>query len=170
MSALRDKFEMYAQQLGYRDFENSNDDADSYRNPHTQGVWNFWRAALQAQQGEAKDAWQADAGALKIACTINKKLGDVLAGQAYLLPDDLKALQRFHECATDFDSGGHDVPKDAMARLREIGVMQSIGFGRHQTTAFGDYVLERAGKEPVKLPLQTLAERNADAAVAAKGN
>ena len=105
-----------------------------------------------------------DAGALEIACTINKKLGEYIAGRSYLLPEDLAALKRFHECATDFDSGGHDVSKDAMARLREIGVMQSLGFGRHQTTAFGDYVLARADGEPVKLPLKTLRERQAECA------
>ncbi len=119
-------------------------------------------AAPSGVQGKASDA--EDAGPLAIACMINKKLGDYIAGRTYLLPDDLVALKRFHECATDFDSGGHDVSKAAMARLREIGVMQSIGFGRHQTTAFGDYVLERGEGEPAKLPLKTLAERNADAA------
>jgi hypothetical protein len=51
MADLRNQFEIYAQQLGYRDFENSQDDADSYRNPHTHGAWNFWRAALQAKDG-----------------------------------------------------------------------------------------------------------------------
>jgi len=109
---------------------------------------------------------KTDAGALEIACAVNRKLGDALLGRSYLLPDDLAALRRFEECASDFDSGGHDVPKPAMARLREIGVVQSIGFGRHQTTAFGDYVLERIAGEPAILPLMTLVERNAAMAAA----
>lgn len=105
-----------------------------------------------------------DTGALAIACTINQKLGEYIAGRTYLLPDDLSALKRFYECATDFDSGGHDVSKDAMARLCEIGVIRSKGFGRHETTSFGDYVLERSEGEPLRLPLKTLVERNAEAA------
>ncbi|MEX5385587.1 hypothetical protein WCE10_21370, partial [Cronobacter muytjensii] len=125
-------------------------------------------AAPAAAQEGAGEVDAKDAGALEIACAVNKKLGDALLGRSYLLPDDLAALKRFEECASDFDSGGHDVPKPAMARLREIGVVQSIGFGRHQTTAFGDYVLERTAGEPVNLPLMTLAERNAAAAIVAQ--
>jgi hypothetical protein len=59
----------------------------------------------------------------------------------FLLPDDMAALKRFYECCCDFEAGGHDVPKDAMKRLTELGAVRSIGFGRHQTTAFGDYLL-----------------------------
>lgn len=91
------------------------------------------------------------------------------ADDGWLLPDDLAALQRFHECATDFDSGGHDVPKAQVARLVEIGVLRSIGFGRHMVTSFGDYVLGQASASHAEFrkPLKTLAEYNADAALAA---
>jgi hypothetical protein len=127
------------------------------------------RAVAEAIKQERARS-EVDAGALGIACTINKKLGDVLAGRAYLLPDDLAALKRFHECASDFDSGGHDVSRQAMSRLTEIGVCRHLGFGNHQTTSFGDYILERDVGEAVKLPLKTLLERNSDAAIAVKGN
>lgn len=94
---------------------------------------------------------------------------ETLADEQILLPADLAALKRFHECAMDFDSGGHDVPRPAMSRLTEIGVCRHVGFGNHQTTAFGDFVLARSEGESINLPLKTLQERNADAAIAAKG-
>lgn len=84
----------------------------------------------------------------------------------FLLPSDLAALQRFHECAMDFDSGGHDVSKEAMARLREIGVVENKGFGRHQVTSFGDYVLGRAAGADFKFPLKTYAEYNEESRLA----
>ena len=76
----------------------------------------------------------------------------------FLLPDDLAALKRFAECCEDTDSGGHDVAKDRMARLREIGVVESKGFGRHQITTFGGYVLDLANEEAPVLPLKTYAD------------
>lgn len=76
----------------------------------------------------------------------------------FLLPEDLDALKRFAECCEDTDSGGHDVPKDRMSRLREIGVVESKGFGRHQVTTFGGYVLDLANDESPVLPLRTYAD------------
>lgn len=76
----------------------------------------------------------------------------------FLLPDDLTALKRFAECCEDADSGGHDVTKARMARLREIGVIESKGFGRYQITTFGGYVLDLANDEPPVLPLKTYAD------------
>lgn len=86
---------------------------------------------------------------------------------ALLLRNDLSALWRFWECCEDSDSGGHDVPKERMARLREIGVVQSKGFGRDQITSFGDYVLGRAAGEDRRFPLKTAAEYNAESAARA---
>lgn len=76
----------------------------------------------------------------------------------FLLPDDLAALKRFAECCEDSDSGGHDVAKERMACLREIGVIESKGFGRHQITAFGGYVLDLENDESPVLPLKTFAD------------
>jgi hypothetical protein len=76
----------------------------------------------------------------------------------FLLPDDLAALKRFAACCEDTDSGGHDVPKDRMARLREIGVIESKGFGRYQITTFGGYVLDLENDESPVLPLKTYAD------------
>ncbi len=90
-----------------------------------------------------------------------KSAAPVAQGEAltdWLLPDDLAALERFHECCMDFDSGGHDVSKPKMSRLVEIGVVRSSGFGRHMVTTFGDYVLRRDEVVSRDLPLKTYAE------------
>lgn len=65
-----------------------------------------------------------------------------------LSADDMKALSRFAECAEDMDAGGHDVPKEAMKRLERAGAVRSLGFGRHETTAFGDAMLAAAPEAP----------------------
>lgn len=77
---------------------------------------------------------------------------------ALLLSDDLAALKRFAECCEDACSGGHDVAKDRMARLSEIGAVESKGFGRYQVTAFGGYVLALENDEAPVLPLKTYAD------------
>ncbi|ACO74665.1 hypothetical protein LHK_01680 [Laribacter hongkongensis HLHK9] len=64
--------------------------------------------------------------------------------RSLLSPEDIKALRRFAECCEDSDSGGHDVSKEAMKRLELAGAVRSLGFRRHETTKFGDYVLEDA--------------------------
>jgi hypothetical protein len=51
--AKRDKydhanFQRYSVQMGYHDFELSQDSDDDYRNPNTQLRWNFWRASRDA--------------------------------------------------------------------------------------------------------------------------
>jgi hypothetical protein len=76
----------------------------------------------------------------------------------YLQPRDMAALQRFFECCDDPDSGGHDVPKEAMARLREIGVVAYKPFGQHEITSFGDFVLGHTNGADFKFPLKTYAE------------
>ncbi len=53
------------------------------------------------------------------------------------------ALRRFAECCEDSDAGGHDVRKEMVKSLCELGALRSIGFGRHETTKYGDWLLER---------------------------
>lgn len=81
----------------------------------------------------------------------------------FLAPDDMAALKRFCECCEDSGADGHDVPKEAMRRLAEIGVVRSMGFGRHTVTSFGDYVMGTHLDLGFGLPLKTLAEYNEDA-------
>ncbi|GKS85833.1 hypothetical protein AVMA1855_16795 [Acidovorax sp. SUPP1855] len=76
----------------------------------------------------------------------------------WLNPDDLAALERFSECSEDSEADGHDVPKERMKRLAELGAVQARGFGRHETTAFGRLVL---GCQFARRPLETTDECNA---------
>lgn len=61
-----------------------------------------------------------------------------------LSADDMRWLRRFQDICEDSGADGHDVPKAAMRQLEKIGVVRSCGFGRHETTAFGDYIIEAA--------------------------
>ena len=61
---------------------------------------------------------------------------------------DMKHLRRFAECAEDWDTDEHDVSKEAMKRLERAGAVRSLGFGRHETTAFGDAMLAAAPEAP----------------------
>ena len=63
---------------------------------------------------------------------------------------ELKALGRFRDCCEDSAAGGHDVPKEMMQRLAAVGVVRTLGFGRHETTEFGDWLL--AQPPEVKVP------------------
>lgn len=64
-----------------------------------------------------------------------------------LSDDDIRHLRRFQEICEDSDADGHDLPKEAVRRLERAGAMRSCGFGRHETTLFGDAILEAlAGK------------------------
>ncbi|WP_289241989.1 hypothetical protein [Delftia sp.] len=91
------------------------------------------------------------------------------AVDAWLQPDDMAALQRFHETAEDDES--YDIGKEAVARLCAFGCLQSHSFGRYSTTDFGDYLLDTwAGART--LPFTTAAERATERAAqaAAKGS
>ena len=70
-----------------------------------------------------------------------------------ITPIQLKALGRFRECCEDSASGGHDVPKEMMQRLAAVGVVRTLGFGRHETTEFGDWLLA----QPPEAKVPTLA-------------
>ncbi|OEZ80977.1 hypothetical protein JAB6_40120 [Janthinobacterium sp. HH104] len=70
-----------------------------------------------------------------------------------ITPIQLKALSRFRECCEDSASGGHDVPKEMMQRLAAVGVVRTLGFGRHETTEFGDWLLA----QPPEAKVSTLA-------------
>lgn len=58
-----------------------------------------------------------------------------------LTDEDMRHLRRFAEICEDSDAGGHDLPKDAVKRLEKVGALRNCGFGRHETTAFGDALL-----------------------------
>ncbi|MEI1205949.1 hypothetical protein VUS15_00005, partial [Pseudomonas aeruginosa] len=56
-----------------------------------------------------------------------------------LTEGELEDLREFH-LAVCCDAG-HRVEKDGMRRLAEIGAVESVGFGKHRLTEFGQYLL-----------------------------
>lgn len=56
-----------------------------------------------------------------------------------ILADEMKALRRFHECATDDE--GYDVSKGMMKRLSEIGLVRRVTSNIYEHTDFGLAVL-----------------------------
>lgn len=162
---------------------------DEYVNTHLESCWNGWqaRAAVAQRAGSGAKIYQAkgpdaplweDVSAeiftkaqannydTRIVYTAPPPQPDSGRDAALILPDDLKALKRFLECCEDSDSGGHDISRDRMSRLSEIGVCRHLGFGNHQITAFGDYVLGLDVGEIRMFPLKTFAEYNSDAKAA----
>jgi hypothetical protein len=73
--------------------------------------------------------------------------GLVEAPRNLLSDDDIRHLRRFQEICEDSDADGHDLPKEAVRRLERAGTLRACGFGRHETTLFGDAILAAlAGK------------------------
>lgn len=121
------------------------------------GIWEYSEAIKQ-------DDVAGDAGASSIE---DRMEAQAKPFAAYLTEDDFHDLHRFMECCEDSESGGHDVSKDRMRRLAELGVVRSCGFGRHEATAFGCYVHDGVWLQSPELPLRTIAERIECAAIAA---
>lgn len=65
--------------------------------------------------------------------------GEPVALPFAILPDEMKALHRFHECVTDGE--GYDVPKVMMKRLAEIGLVRRVTANIYEHTNFGLSVL-----------------------------
>lgn len=90
-----------------------------------------------------------------------------------ITPIELKALGRFRDCCEDSAAGGHDVPKEMMQRLAAVGVVRTLGFGRHETTEFGDWLLAQPPElkvPPMAVPHSwTLVPAEPDDAMQAAG-
>jgi hypothetical protein len=81
----------------------------------------------------------------------------------FLQEDDQHALYRFIETAEDGE--GYDIGKDRIKRLAELGVVSNHGFGRYSVTMFGHWCHEKHWHQNPSLPLKTIGERNAQAAI-----
>ena len=67
---------------------------------------------------------------------------DAVVGLPFAIMDnELKALRRFDECVRDPDAGGHDVRKEMMKRLAEIGLVRRVTANIYEHTNFGLSVL-----------------------------
>lgn len=58
-----------------------------------------------------------------------------------LKPRLLNPLRRFNECCEDSEADGHDVDKEDMHSLAEMGAVRPAPGGRHYLTDFGHYLL-----------------------------
>jgi hypothetical protein len=58
-----------------------------------------------------------------------------------LKPRLLNQLRRFNECCEDSEADGHDVDKEDMHSLAEMGAVRPAPGGRHYMTDFGHYLL-----------------------------
>lgn len=56
-----------------------------------------------------------------------------------LTEQEMDDLREFHQAVCC--DAGHRVEKEGMRRLAEIGVVESVGFGKHRLTEFGTYWL-----------------------------
>ncbi|WFW25735.1 ead/Ea22-like family protein [Klebsiella aerogenes] len=60
--------------------------------------------------------------------------------RSFVTDADLAALHRFAECCDDPESGGHDLEKEQVRRLEEIGALRRSG-RIHWITGFGDVLI-----------------------------
>lgn len=60
--------------------------------------------------------------------------------RSFVTDADLAALHRFAECCDDPESGGHDLEKEQVRRLEEIGALRRHG-RVHWITDFGDVLI-----------------------------
>lgn len=56
-----------------------------------------------------------------------------------LTPGEMENLHDFYGSLCD--GVGHRVEKEGMRRLAELGAVESVGFGKHRLTKFGEYLL-----------------------------
>ena len=91
-------------------------------------------------------------------------VSESVTGTSFLQEEDQRALDRLIE--TLEDNEGFDIGKDAIKRLANIGVVESLGFGRYGVTMFGYWVHEHYWYQNPSLPLKTNLDRDADARAA----
>ncbi|HBU6573962.1 TPA: hypothetical protein MC588_003443 [Citrobacter amalonaticus] len=60
--------------------------------------------------------------------------------RSFVTDADIAALHRFAECCDDPESGGHDLRKEQVRRLEEIGALQRSGRISY-ITGFGDVLI-----------------------------
>jgi hypothetical protein len=62
-------------------------------------------------------------------------------GVPQIKPRLLSQLRRFNECCEDSEADGHDVDKEDMCSLAELGAVRPAPGGRHYMTDFGHYLI-----------------------------
>ena len=87
-----------------------------------------------------------------------------VTGTPFLQEEDQHLLDRFIE--TTEDNEGFDIGKEAIKRLANLGVVESLGFGRYGVTVFGYWVHAHHWHQNPSLPLKTNLDRDVDARAA----
>jgi hypothetical protein len=77
-------------------------------------------------------------------------------GVPQIKPRLLNQLRRFNECCGDSEADGHDLDREDMHSLAELGAVRPAPGGRHYMTDFGHYLLAapapiRAAREAIEL-------------------
>lgn len=73
---------------------------------------------------------------------LREQLAQLSPVLSILSTEDMRRLRRFQEICEDSDADGHDLPKEAVRRLEQAGALRSCGFGRHEITGFGEFLLD----------------------------
>jgi len=73
----------------------------------------------------------------------------------FISEEDFSTLFHFNEQAQDSEADGYTASKEEMKRLAELGVVQSLGFGRYGVTSFGSWLIEKRFEQDTRLPLRT---------------
>lgn len=119
-----------------------------------------WRAPLPVGRNLLYAAPQPQADARDA----ERWVSESVTGTPFLQDGDQHLLDRFIE--TTEDNEGFDIGKEAIKRLANLGVVESLGFGRYGVTMFGYWVHEHYWHQNPSLPLKTNADRDADARAA----
>ncbi|MGF6963018.1 hypothetical protein OKW43_000023 [Paraburkholderia sp. WC7.3g] len=125
-----------------------------------------WSIETEWADGYAKGfnqaaAWMQDA----ILPRASEQADEAVTDQAklaerFLGEQDAAQLFVFHSQLEDSDADGYTVRKETMKRLAELGVVNSLGFGKYSTTAFGVWLVESTFEQNPSLPLRTVEEHN----------
>lgn len=89
---------------------------------HDEEFW--WRDLVSLEEHIAKQTEQPEQSGLAVPSLTEQEMDD---------------LREFHQAVCC--DAGHRVEKEGMRRLAEIGVVESVGFGKHRLTEFGTYWL-----------------------------
>ena len=121
-----------------------------------------WRDCAETDEGAIAlyEAPQPQADALDA----ERWGSEPFTGTPFLQEDDQHLLDRLIETLEDGE--GFDIGKEAIKRLANLGVAESIGFGRYGVTMFGYWVNEHYWYQNPSLPLKTNLDRDADARAA----
>lgn len=131
------------------------EDGGYISNVVTAKAFSAWKAARCAPAAPQPQADALDA---------ERWGSEPVTGTPFLQEEDQHLLDRFIE--TTEDNEGFDIGKEAIKRLANLGVVESLGFGRYGVTVFGYWVHEHYWYQNPSLPLKTNLDRDADARAA----